>query len=194
MTDARGKANRGPSAGPGNRLAILAAARVRFARDGLAVPLSAIAKDAGVGQGSLYRHFPDRLALALAVFEQNLDEVDAVVAEDATSVSDLLDLVERQAMLAPALVDLMWRSHDDARVERLSDRVRVIAEVVVARDREAGLVGAHVEADDVLAAVSMLADLTARAGGHGASVPGLVEQRRRARRLLDAALAPPAAR
>lgn len=188
MTDARGRANRGPSAGPGNRLAILAAARERFARDGLAVPLSAIAKDAGVGQGSLYRHFPDRLALAVAVFDENLDAVEVVVAEDSTTVADLLDLVEQQAVLAPALVDLMWQHQRDARVAPLGERVRAIAEVVVARDRAAGLVGEHVEAADVLAAISMLADLTARASSPNASSLDLDDQRRRARRLIDAAL------
>ena len=39
-----------------------------FAEGGVDAPLSAVAKLAGVGQGSLYRHFPDRGALALAVF------------------------------------------------------------------------------------------------------------------------------
>ena len=34
---------------------------------------SAVAKRAGVGQGSLYRHFPDRTALAAAVFEENVE-------------------------------------------------------------------------------------------------------------------------
>lgn len=44
------------------------------------MPLSAIAKDAGVGQGVLYRHFPTRLDLALAVFEENLAQLEAVAA------------------------------------------------------------------------------------------------------------------
>ena len=44
------KANRGPSAGPGNRRAIIAAAREVFATDGLQGPFNAIAKKAGVGQ------------------------------------------------------------------------------------------------------------------------------------------------
>ena len=67
------KPNLGPSAGPGNRRALIVAAREIFAEDGLAAPFSAVAKRAGVGQGSLYRHFPDRLALAVAVFDENID-------------------------------------------------------------------------------------------------------------------------
>ena len=58
------KANRGPSAGPENRRALIAAARAVFAESGYSAPLSAVARRAGVGQGSLYRHFPDRVALA----------------------------------------------------------------------------------------------------------------------------------
>ncbi|MEV6041596.1 helix-turn-helix domain-containing protein [Nonomuraea sp. NPDC052116] len=35
---------------------------------GYDAPLSLVARTAGVGQGGLYRHFPDRLGLVLAVF------------------------------------------------------------------------------------------------------------------------------
>ncbi|HAN25892.1 MAG TPA: TetR/AcrR family transcriptional regulator, partial [Microbacterium ginsengisoli] len=59
--------NRGRAAGPANRAALLAAAREVFGEQGLSAPLSAVARRAGVGQGSLYRHFPTRTALAAAV-------------------------------------------------------------------------------------------------------------------------------
>lgn len=74
--------NRGPAAAPGNRAALLASARRLFAERGYRVPLSAIARDAGVGQGSLYRHFPSRLDLALAIFEENFAELEALAASD----------------------------------------------------------------------------------------------------------------
>jgi AcrR family transcriptional regulator len=70
------KANRGPAAGPENRRALIAAAREVYATEGLNAPFSAVAKRAGVGQGSLYRHFPDRKALAVAVFEENLVDIE----------------------------------------------------------------------------------------------------------------------
>ncbi|BDZ54697.1 hypothetical protein GCM10025870_17700 [Agromyces marinus] len=85
------KPNRGPSAGPGNRLALIAAAREIFATDGLGAPFSAIAKRAGVGQGSLYRHFPDRLSLAVAVFDENIDELEAAVAPEDAGLDALLE-------------------------------------------------------------------------------------------------------
>ncbi|KAA0932981.1 helix-turn-helix transcriptional regulator, partial [Streptomyces apricus] len=45
--------------------------------------LQAVAKAAGVGQGTLYRHSPDREALLLAVYEE---EVAAATARDAPYV------------------------------------------------------------------------------------------------------------
>lgn len=154
--------NRGPSAGPGNRLALIAAAREVFATDGLQAPLSAVAKRARVGQGSLYRHFPDRLALAVAVFDENLDELErAVEAADAT-LDDLLAVVAEQAVASTALIDLIWQHRRDERVAHLSDRLGAIVATVRARELAAGRIGEHVETADVLLAVTMLADLLAR--------------------------------
>ena len=50
---AKPKANLGPSAGPANRAALIAAAREVFAEGGLMAPLNQVARRAGVGQGSL---------------------------------------------------------------------------------------------------------------------------------------------
>lgn len=58
------RANRGPAAAAENRAAIIKAAGEVFAEQGLGAPLNSIAKRAGVGQGSLYRHFPTRASLA----------------------------------------------------------------------------------------------------------------------------------
>ena len=50
-----------------NRRRVLEAAREAFATDGLAVPLDEIARRAGVGAGTVYRHFPNKDALFEAV-------------------------------------------------------------------------------------------------------------------------------
>ncbi|WP_353826887.1 TetR/AcrR family transcriptional regulator [Agromyces sp. SYSU T0242] len=154
--------NRGPSAGPGNRRALIAAAREIFAADGLSAPFSAIAKRAGVGQGSLYRHFPDRLSLAVAVFEENLDELDEAVAAPDAGLDVLLERVIAQALSSTALIDLISANPHDPRVERLGDRMRGIAEGAVQHERAAGRFGEHVDLEDVLLAISMLAGLLAR--------------------------------
>lgn len=49
-------------------------------------PLSAIARRAGVGQGSLYRHFPTRQSLALAVFDQNMVQLEHLAAQPDTTL------------------------------------------------------------------------------------------------------------
>ena len=54
---------------------LVAAARAAFATDGTSVPLEDVAERAGVGIGTLYRHFPTRQALLEAVYA---DEVDAM--------------------------------------------------------------------------------------------------------------------
>jgi AcrR family transcriptional regulator len=55
-----------------NRERLLAAARAAFAADGLSVPLDEIARRAGVGPGTLYRHFPAKESLIEAVVHDRL--------------------------------------------------------------------------------------------------------------------------
>ena len=63
-----------------NRARILRAAKKAFDRSGDA-SLNSIAKSAGVGAGTLYRHFPTREALILAVYRNGIEGVvDAVPA------------------------------------------------------------------------------------------------------------------
>ena len=156
------KPNRGPAAGPANRRALIAAAREVFAADGLQAPFSAVAKRAGVGQGSLYRHFPDRLALAVAVFDENIDELEASVEPPDASLDDLLDAIIEQAVVSTALIDLIWTNRHDEHVVHLSTRLARVAETVLAREHAAGRIGDHVETEDVLLAITMLADVLAR--------------------------------
>ena len=163
ISEAR-KANRGPSAGPANRRAIIAAAREVFAVDGLQGPFNAIAKKAGVGQGSLYRHFPDRLSLAVAVFDENIDELEAAVEPEGATLDDLLEAIIGQAVASTALIDLIWQHQHDERVAHLGARLAAVVGAVVARERAAGRIADTVEDADVLLAVSMLADLLARTG------------------------------
>ena len=58
-----------------NRELILAAADEAFASEGLSVSVDEIARRAGVGAGTLYRHFPTKEALFEAVLVAHLDEI-----------------------------------------------------------------------------------------------------------------------
>lgn len=75
-----------------NRDRLLAAARDAFAATPDTVPLDAVARAAGVGIGTLYRHFPTREALVEAVYAAELDEV-------VSSAPPLLDELEPAAAL-----------------------------------------------------------------------------------------------
>ena len=58
-----------------NRERILAAADAAFAEEGLGVPVDEIARRAGVGPGTLYRHFPTKEALFEAVLVAHMDRL-----------------------------------------------------------------------------------------------------------------------
>ncbi|HEY3956897.1 MAG TPA: TetR/AcrR family transcriptional regulator [Streptosporangiaceae bacterium] len=60
----------------GNRARIIAAARAAIAEGG-DVKLNAIARQAGVGQGTLYRHFPAREDLLAEVYREDVGELVA---------------------------------------------------------------------------------------------------------------------
>src|SRR5882724_11500966 len=78
-----------------NRENLVAVARAAFAATPDPVPLEAVAREAGVGIGTLYRHFPTREALVEAVYAAELDDV-------ATSAPALL------AALAPDAALRAW--------------------------------------------------------------------------------------
>ena len=74
-----------------NRDKLVAAARSLFADSGTSAPLEEVAERAGVGIGTLYRHFPTRQALLEAVY---VDEVEAM----ASAAADLADLPPWEAL------------------------------------------------------------------------------------------------
>ncbi len=133
-----------------------------FAETGLSAPLSTIARRAGVGQGSLYRHFPDRIALALAVFDDNITELELLAARPDARLSELFDSVAEQAMGSGALIDLITSERHDQRTVHLRTRVETVVDTMLARDQARGRMGAHAVTDDVMLAISMLAFVLAR--------------------------------
>ena len=70
-----------------NRERVLTAAREAFAESGYGVPLDAIAARAGVGPGTVYRHFPTKEALFEAVTVARVREL-VVLAEAGVEAAD----------------------------------------------------------------------------------------------------------
>lgn len=156
------KANLGPSAGPANRAALVAAARAVFAEQGFGAPLSAVARLAGVGQGSLYRHFPDRISLAVAVFDDNVAALEGLASQPSATLADLFHSVAEQALGSTALIDMLSSGQDDERTRDLAVRVTAVARTLMEREQRQGRVAARLETDDVMLSISMLAFLLSR--------------------------------
>jgi AcrR family transcriptional regulator len=162
MPEARRKENRGPGAAAENRAALVAAAREVFGSDGFDAPLSAVARRAGVGQGSLYRHFPDRLSLALAAFAENVASLEAAAEQPDATLDDLLALLIEQVIDAAAFLDMLSGHAGDPRVAAMSERVTAVLAAKLPAAQRAGRYDAHIEASDLLLAIGMLSGLVAK--------------------------------
>lgn len=77
-----------------NRSALLDAAQRHFLKFGVGTSLEAVAKEAGVGPGTLYRHFPTREALLAAVLQSRRQELEARRA-DIEQLDDPLTALRR---------------------------------------------------------------------------------------------------
>ncbi len=79
------------------REALLSAGEACFREAGFAVPLEQIADRAGVGRGTLYRNFKDRMALALAIFDREVSELEKLIDPDKPLGEVLTAFVRRAA-------------------------------------------------------------------------------------------------
>lgn len=164
-----------------NRARILAAAREVFASAGFDAPLDAIARRAGVGRATLYRNFPDRFALAAAIFEGNLDTLEALAEAEKDAPDALLRLLTamvEQQIEAHALFPALFQGARAPHLEDLERRVRRLVTGPLRRARAAGLVREDLALGDVVAALTMVAGVVA-------GDASIASRRRRARRALD---------
>ncbi len=150
------RANRGPAAAAENRAAIIKAAGEIFSEQGLGAPLNAIAKRAGVGQGSLYRHFPTRSSLAIAAFDAGLTQLEALVASGGT-LRMVLDMVTEQAMSSVAFLEILVPLVHDPKALALEGRIRAIVASTIDEGLASATVPPHYTVDDVLLAIRMVA-------------------------------------
>ena len=77
-----------------NRAALVETAQRHFLQYGVGTSLEAVAKEAGVGPGTLYRHFPTREALLAAVLQTRSEELVARQA-DIDRLADPAEALER---------------------------------------------------------------------------------------------------
>jgi AcrR family transcriptional regulator len=100
-----------------NRERILKAAKKEFTRSGANASLEEIAKQAGVGAGTLYRHFSTREELLVAVYRSEMEKLAAAERTLADTLSPVealrawlflfVDAVETKQIIAPVLNTLV---------------------------------------------------------------------------------------
>lgn len=144
--------------------ALLSAAMAVFATSGVDAPARQIADEAGVGVGTLYRHFPQRSDLIVAVFRNEVDAcadaASALAAEHepgealARWMQRYVDFIAAKRGLAAALHsgDAAYDTLPDYFQKQLEPALRTLLRAAAA----AGKVRADVEPYDLLRAVAAL--------------------------------------
>jgi AcrR family transcriptional regulator len=141
-----------------NRARLIEIGRVTLAELGPDAPLEEIARRAGVGIGTLYRHFPTREALVASIFAEHMEEVLAA-AEDAAEADDgwdgLVGFLERvlalQARNLP-LRSIFLRVPAEANAERRK-RIQPALDRAIARAKEQGSLRADFAVGDLVVAM-----------------------------------------
>ncbi|MET7423549.1 helix-turn-helix domain-containing protein [Dactylosporangium sp. NPDC005555] len=128
-----------------NRSAILKAATEMMLGRHSTVLMPEIARRAGVGQATLYRHFPDRQALTAAVIAHELARLEALVAANAdrpAAFRDLLaELLRTQIAMRPLVLHV--RRLDRQTRDRYQQRMITTLAAPLRLAQQAG----HVRAD-----------------------------------------------
>lgn len=164
-----------------NRQRILEAAAATFAAEGIAVPVDVVAERAGVGVGTLYRHFPTKEALFEAIVMDRIDTLLqaavpsgdagpaemlfrflAIMAAEVSSKHDLFDA------LAQAGVDLKERCSE--KFDELKGAIDTLRRRAVAD----GTVRADVSTDEILSLVVGVCAGSGKASTAGCSTQALV--------------------
>jgi AcrR family transcriptional regulator len=146
-----------------NREAIARAATAAVHRQGPHVSLATIAADAGVGIGTLYRHFPTREDLlnflAHRSFEQVLSNVRAAESEGTTAGDALRRFIEAAIAQRNELVLPLHGGPPVTSSETLAvrDQVHLAVQRIIDRGRADGTVSQDATPRDVVAFGAMLA-------------------------------------
>jgi AcrR family transcriptional regulator len=145
-----------------NRERLLQAAAAAFgAADGRPVSLESIARGAGVGIGTLYRHFPSREALIEAVYRAELAEVAAAAGqllERHPPKAALRCWMDRYASFVAAkrgMAESLAAMVDSGAVERSQTRASIVGAVdmLLGAGADDGSLRSDVRADDVVSSL-----------------------------------------
>jgi len=144
-----------------NRERILEVAKGVFTRQGANASLEEIAKQAGVGAGTLYRHFPTRDELIEGVYRNEVEKLAAAAARFAETMSPLealrawmlllVDYIAAKHIIAPALNSVVGgpsRLHEGSRT-----MIHAAIDGLVKRAKRSGDLRRDLDAYDLLRAL-----------------------------------------
>lgn len=155
-----------------NRERVLEAAKAVFSAGGSEASLEAVARHAGVGIGTLYRHFPTREALYEAVYRREVDQLSDLAGQldgEADPVEALrhwlhanVEFVATKKGMAAALALV---AHGPSELHAYSlDRLTRAIGLLLARAVAAGEIRADITAEDILRALIGLCYMHDQAG------------------------------
>lgn len=140
-----------------NRQRLLDAGREVFAATGLAASLNEVARHAGVGVGTAYRHFPNKEALANAILELQVEELEQILLaalEEGDPWTGLVSYLERS--LAVQVRDrgmaqiMSGRRITRERFDWERDRLAPLVNAIADRARDAGVIRDDVVGTDLI--------------------------------------------
>jgi AcrR family transcriptional regulator len=141
---------------------LLDEAAAAFGERGADASLEEIARRAGVGIGTLYRHFPDRFALMGEVFQTQVDELDAaaraLAAEPGrTPMAALATWMRRYVDVSSTIRGIAATLMDEGLMLSCKTQLRETVAMLADRARESGELRADVAPDDMLRLTSAVA-------------------------------------
>jgi AcrR family transcriptional regulator len=144
-----------------NRERVLEAAKAVFSSGGSEASLEAVARHAGVGIGTLYRHFPTREALYEAVYRREVEQLGDL-AEQLEGSPEPVEALRRWLHANVAFVAtkkgmvaaLALVAHGSSELQAYSfDRLTKAIDALLARAVAAGEIRADISGEDVLRAL-----------------------------------------
>ena len=127
------------------------------------MPLEDIADRAGVGRGTLYRNFKDRMALALAVFDRDLDHWHDKIDQSQPLKEVILDIILRgakaSALFTRLAIEVPIKEEDVSGFHALGERVRAILKPIVEKAQADGVLRPEIGPNEILLAMRMVSSL-----------------------------------
>jgi AcrR family transcriptional regulator len=147
-----------------NVLALVESAKTVFAESGVDAPAKEITDLAGVGVGTLYRHFPQRSDLIIAVLQHEIDECVEAAKDLGTTLTPwdaLMGWIERFTDFVGTKRGLASALHSgnpayEDLPEHLLDRLEPALQTLLVRAQEGGYALDEVTAREVLTTIALI--------------------------------------